>query len=282
MKKLAILFLLTSLIGASAFAIEGVGDFTVGAIFELEDAADSLGAGQSLAITPSLSFSRLIIPGLNISIGLNSYEGATDNDNTILIPFKSGSDVKAQLNKLDEKVAYSLAAGPGTLGFYLRNRNNIPIKPSGQDITGALRFDVNYALPAGPGTIAFGIYTGVAYAPDFDYNDLGFDLGYTFDFGLSIATSTWFRLSSEGDGFDGYDGTWYNIGYTQEAWGAGLEGGIFHDGTDLGLSLKPYFEYYGLVEGLTVGVEVTIGDSKQLIKDDDLDISPGLYVTYKF
>jgi hypothetical protein len=100
MKKLAILFLLTALV-FSAFALEGVGDFTAGLAIEASDI--NVDETKSTAITPNLSFSRELIPALKLTAGLNSYlQGIWDGDTTIGIPLmENTSGAKINLNKLD-------------------------------------------------------------------------------------------------------------------------------------------------------------------------------------
>lgn len=314
MKKLAILFLLTSL-AFSAFAIEGVGNFTAGLAIEASDI--NVDESKGIAITPSISFSRELIPALTLSVGLNSYlQGIWDGDTTIGIPLVDGVEgVAIDFNKIDIRLDYSLAAGPGDLGLYLRNRININaanvevggIKTDAKGLKEAVRVGATYKLPAGPGSLGIGAYTGFSYADkdkyaprveSFAYDDLGFDLGYTGiaagPGSLSIETSTWFAFGkNNGDEFQ-LGGTWWNIGYAAEAFGAGVEGGLayIYAGTDfdsLGVSFKPYFEFYGLYEGLTVGAYVKIGKGTANAwgggfgsDADDVAISPGVYVSFAF
>jgi hypothetical protein len=314
MKKLAILFLLTAL-AFSAFALEGVGDFTAGLAIEATDINADV-ATKGIAITPSIAFSRELIPALKLSVGLNSYlPGIWDGDTTIGIPLQDGMEgVLINLNKIDVQFDYSLAAGPGDLGLYLRNRIDFNVKkpkvggvePDAEGLKEAVRVGASYSLPAGPGSLGIGVYTGFSYADKtkygraeaFAYDDLGFDLNYkgiaAGPGSLSIDTSTWFNFGkNNGDEFQ-LGGTWWNIGYAADAFGAGVEGGLAYiyvltDFDSLGVSFKPYFEFYGLYEGLTVGAYVKIGkgtanawgggfgsDAK------DVAIAPGVYVSFAF
>jgi hypothetical protein len=317
MKKLAILFLLISL-AFSAFAVEGVGDITAGLSVEAQNI--NVDEAKGIAITPSLSFSRELIPALKLTVGLHSnLHGIWDGDTTIGIPLAENvTGVGIDLNKLDVRFDYSLAAGPGELGLFLRNRININVKNYTIKVAGfeftedakglkeAVRVGVSYSLPAGPGSLGIGAYTGFSYADKtkygraeaFAYDDLGFDLGYSGiaagPGSLSIETSTWFNFGkNNGDEFQ-LGGTWWNIGFGADAFGAGVEGGLSYNyvGTDfdsLGVTFKPYFEYYELYQGLTVGVYLKVGKGTAHPgsggfggPEDDVAVSPGLYAIYTF
>jgi hypothetical protein len=285
MKKLAILFLLTGL-AFSAFAIEGVGDFEAG--LNLEGSTLNNDKAYGFAITPTITFSRELIPGLSLFAGLNSSEGVTDNQHTIFIPFYDGGDTGIQFRQIDLELVYALAAGPGNLNFGLRNRIGIGIEPEDK-FTDEVRIRAGYDVSAGPGSLSIGAYTGFSYQIDrtpeaFDYDTLGFDIGYSLDMGVSISTDTWFQLGkNNGDEFK-YGGTWFQLGYANDQFGGGIEGHLMAtykadgDLDKLLLPLKPYFEFYGLYEGLTVGAYIKLAS----INANDIYVSPGVYAKFAF
>jgi hypothetical protein len=103
--------------------------------------------------------------------------------------------------------------------------------------------------------------------------------------GVFIETETGLHLPEHsGDDFK-YDYTWLQIGYADKVFGGGIEAGIvptWKGGNEIDkitLPIKPYFEYYGLYKGLTVGAFVKLN---ALNTGNDIYISPGIYATYKF
>jgi hypothetical protein len=238
-----------------------------------------------MVITPAFTFSRNLIENLNFFIGLNSDEAVLGGDQDFKFPFNSENEVTVQFKKVDEKIAWKFAAVPGNLSIYLRNRNHFYAKPSGQDTIGGLRFGVDYASPAGPGFFSGGSFTGFSYTPEFDYDDFGFALNYTFNFGLGIYTETAFYLGEDID--FGYQYTYWQFLYTIPGTkiAPGLEGGFlrpFHDQDELWIPIKPFIQYSGLADGLSLGVYIKFF---ALAMDDvygDIAVSPGIYATYSF
>jgi hypothetical protein len=86
-----------------------------------------------------------------------------------------------------------------------------------------------------------------------------------------------------GDKFQ-YGGTWFQLGYANDQFGGGIEGHLMAkyktdgDLDKLLLPLKPYFEFYGLYEGLTVGAYIKLAS----INADDIYVSPGVYAKFAF
>jgi hypothetical protein len=302
MKKLAILFLLTTVLAAFSFALEGVGDFEAGLTIEGVDLnASKSDGGKWLALTPTITFSRDIIENLNLFVGLNTSDGILDEEYTIAIPLYDGGDTVIQFQRIDIVGTYGLALGPGRLSFALLIREGLVVAPENwakDSFKNEERLDVIYALKAGPGTLSAGVFTGFSIQPNrknkadgkdqtFLYDQLGFTLGYATDMGVFIETETGLHLPEHsGDSFK-YDGTWLQIGYADKVFGGGVEAGIKptwkgakEDELDkITLPIKPYFEYYGLYKGLTVGAFIKLN---ALNTGKDIYISPGIYATYKF
>jgi hypothetical protein len=303
MKKLSIFLLLSAVLIYFTYAIEDVGDFTVGVALEgtkvnTEHDAASYDNTPRFSITPSVTFSRDLIEGLNLFIGVND-DLVSDGDTTIGIPLYDNGDTNIQFVKLEEKITYSMAAGPGFFSINLRNRNNILLAPNDDStdnaLKGALQLQTGYTLHAGPGTFLIAPYTGFSYGEnvnyygdDFDYDNLGFDIGYFLDFGLSFFVSTWLTLPHDEDvenyipaqEFD-WGGAFIDISYSTAKFSAGLDVGsgiIKYDG-DIFFPIKPYFKYFGFVQGLTVGTYIKIGDFGI---NGDKYISPGVFAIYSF
>jgi hypothetical protein len=281
MKKAALLFLAVFVFGSHAFAIGGIGDFVVKATVEINN-ANSKNEQQALVITPAFTFSRNLIENLNFFIGLNSDEMVLGGDQTFKFPFDSDGEVSVQLKKMDERISWRLAAVPGNMSVYFRNRNHFYIKPSGQDAVGGLRAGFDYfSPPVGPGMIRTGLYTGFSYAPKFSYDDLGFVLSYFFKFGLGISTDTSFTLGSDVE--FGYKVTFLQIDYAipHTKINTGVEGGFLYRPTleKVWIPIKPYVQYAGLADGLVLGVYVKFF---ALAMDGDIAVSPGIYSSYSF
>jgi hypothetical protein len=280
MKKIAIFFVLALMLSAFVFAVDGIGDFAVRVTVEINN-ANSKDEQQAVVITPAFTFSRNLIENFNFFIGLDSDEVVLGGDQNFRIPFNSDNEASVQFKKLDEKISYRLAAVPGNMNVYIRNRNHFFIKPSGQDTVGGLRAGVNYASPAGPGTISGDLYTGFSYAPEFNYDDFGFALNYSFNFGLGVYTDTCFNLGKNVD--FGYMLTYWQLAYSipNTKITTGVEGGFLYlsDLEKLWIPIKPFIQYSGLTDGLTLGVYVKFF---ALNNDSDMVVSPGIYATYSF
>ncbi|MDR2144419.1 MAG: hypothetical protein LBP29_08625, partial [Treponema sp.] len=172
MKKLAILFLLTSLLTFSAFAIEGVGDIGVGLKLDVSDVANE---ARKLTIKPWASFSRDLIENFNLYLEL-------------AVPVDTGplnnTDVTASIDEFDLKLTYGgIAAGPGALGFYLNNKFVFPFEDLADTWTYGFTFAATYGgIVAGPGT--FGAELGGDFAVyavkkvDFKFADIYLGLTY--------------------------------------------------------------------------------------------------------
>jgi hypothetical protein len=281
MKKTVFLFLLGVALTAFAFAIDGVGEVTLGTVIEANDI--NVKNEQSVVITPTLTFSRDLNEVINLFIGLNSSEGIGDNDQSFRIPL-DGSALGIHFNKIEENISFNKGLGVGTFDFLLRNRNDVPVKPSGK-VGGQAYAEAAYSLGAGSGIFTAGLHTGFDYLPAFNYNNLGAILSYAFDFGLNISTDTAFTVGKDSNGNPrdfGYGGTSWQIDYTGSRLGVGVEGSVsYTPGADpeIVLPIKPFVEYTGLSDGLTLGLYLKLQD---LLAKDTLRLSPGLYASWTF
>jgi hypothetical protein len=286
LKKLASLFLLAVIFAASVFAIDGVGTFTVKTTVEA-NSVNSENDEQAIVFTPALLFTRDLTKNLNLIIGLNSEESVTGGDQDFVFYFDDDRDTVVKFKRVDERISYRLGMVPGNMSIWLRHRNHFYIKPEpSQDTDGEFRAGISYSSPIGPGRITAGVYTGIAYAPKFDYNQLGFSLNYTFNFGLGFITDTSFYLGEDID-FDYKITSWqvmYSIPNAKVI--VGVEGGFLHRpatsraAEDLWVPIKPFIQYSGLADGLALGVYTKFN---WLLRDNaDIMVSPGIYANYTF
>jgi hypothetical protein len=162
MKKIAALFLLTIFVGSFAFAIEGIGDFTAALDIGVSDLANNSAkrekgkAPLEIDIEPSITYFRAFgAVGLEAGLGNVLGIGLIDAD------LKPDSTISDDLY-LWVKPSYSLAAGPGTLGFDLK------IKPT---------FHLVNKYNGDPDGPSFAIDPHVGYGMDAGFGTLGFDLG---------------------------------------------------------------------------------------------------------
>jgi hypothetical protein len=272
MRKTAVfIFLVLSI---PVFAIEGIGEVTVGAALEGTDLNKK--SLSSVSFTPLVTFNRDLVGSLNLFLGLNSSQGIIENDCTVNIPFNG--DLGISFKKIDIILSYGLNSGPGRLRLAFRDRTDFVLAPegaSGKDrFFNVIRFGSDYGFPAGPGLLNCGLYAEMRISPELGGGALGFDLGFALDMGLSASTSVWFSLPSvSGSDFD-WKGVWFEFRYAAAFFGAGLEGGLL-DG--LYLSLKPYCEFYAMYPGMTAGAYFKF---KNL--NSGMAIAPGVYVGFTF
>jgi hypothetical protein len=218
MKKLAVLFLLTIFVGSFTFAIEGIGDFTAALDFEIEDLADNDAKTDPLAIgiEPSITYSRAF-GALGLEAGLGDKLTISLGDSDVY-----ESTIGDSLY-LWVKPSYSLAAGPGTLGFDLKIKPTFYLaqperKGEDRDLPGpsfAIDPHVGYGLDAGFGTLAFDLGTdsliihegGGGYDSDGGKYGLGFIPIY-FQAGVALPI-----------GFNAYLKPYFGIATSDEAVG---------------------------------------------------------------
>jgi hypothetical protein len=115
MKKVCILFLLTVVLASFTFAIEGVGDFTVGVDVTFDNVTNANGEDLSVSIEPTFNFTRAFgALSLSATLGDGLYIPTGEGD--------IGDDFYVNITP-----SYALAAGPGQLGFALGSQVNFPI-----------------------------------------------------------------------------------------------------------------------------------------------------------
>jgi hypothetical protein len=273
MKKLAILFLLTTL-AFSAFAIEGVGDFTGGLKLDMGDATKE---ARDLTIKPWLSFSRDIIENFNLYA-------------EIAVPFASplkDIDFEGKIDEFDLKLTYGgIAAGPGSLGFYLNNKFVFPFKDTGDTWTYGFTFAATYGgIVAGPGALSFELGGDFpVYAAkdvDFKFDDIYLGVTYGLDLGVAITLKPYLLIDGEVE----FGGLYAKVGYANDLFGAGVEIDKLAAGraADFGKSfpIDVYGEAYLLGGPLTVGAHIKF-DKINGGSGVDPTINPGLYVSYSF
>jgi hypothetical protein len=160
MKKVSILLLLTVVLASFTFAIDGVGDFTAGVEIGLDKVNSPNDEKMVVSIEPTINFSRAFGAfGLSATLGDVVYI-ETDSDAEEAI----GDELYVNITP-----SYTLAAGPGELGFALGLQLNFPITSdyfAGSEYGGkgdALYFRIDpaisYGLDAGFGELAFELGT---------------------------------------------------------------------------------------------------------------------------
>jgi hypothetical protein len=159
MKKLAVLVLVTFLVGASAFAIDGIGDFTAGLEIGIDDITDADGdEGMTISAEPSIAFSRAFSDAFSLTVKLGDVFKYWTGD----IP--SSSDAEPTYDELYLAItpAYNLAAGPGTLGLSLTLKPVFVLMNFGDDNPDpkfVIDPTVSYTLPLDFGTLGFALGT---------------------------------------------------------------------------------------------------------------------------
>jgi hypothetical protein len=269
---------------------------------------------SALGITPTFTFSRDLMEGLNLFAGLNSSEGVWDNHHTLHIPMNTNEDFSFALRNVDVTVSYGLVLGPGNLSLALRNRIGVVLAATdnksyyGHETTkdsfkDEIRVDAIYGLPLADGTLSAGVFTGVSIQPGrmkdnriddlvFDYDQLGITLGYAAG-GFRVDTETGYTISTDSDVDFGYSYTWWDLGYGTETYSFGVEGQTFVMPVSTGggggflvsglTIVKPYVEFYSFYPGLTAGVYLKVMPS--VISNTYYNfgaLSPGFYAKYKF
>jgi hypothetical protein len=269
MKKLAILFLLTTVLAFSAFAIDGVGDFNAGLKLDMPNAQDEV---RGFVIKPWIDFSKDLVENFNLYLKAE-------------VPINFGAlkdiDVTAAINEFHLKLTYGgIAAGPGNIGFFLDNNFAFPFKDLGDSWSYKPTLAVTYGgIAAGPGT--FGAELGADFAvvvkgevPDDIFSDIYLGLTYGLEMGLSFTVKPFLAIQPDAE----FGGLYAKIGYAQEAFGASVEIDKFTKDFK-GFPIDVYGEAYLLDSALTAGAHITFGN---INGTGDVSINPGVYVAYKF
>ncbi|MDR0586770.1 MAG: hypothetical protein LBG26_05980 [Treponema sp.] len=310
MKKLAILFLLTTVLVSFTFA-----QATVKGGLEF----NNLTEGNKGKLTPVL-YTEIsgegkteLGPG-SIGVGIQAGTGIVLQEDSY--PYAPHGD-----NFL--KGFYELPAGPGTLTFALSTwavtvadvvgEGTLPSaykdleKFGTSPLFAALHFNVGYAgLAAGPATLGFEVEydfntTGVKSSGDYGVFADGtkvadkIDLKVTADFAFGLGIEYHFNyVIADPDNYIAEIAK-LNVGYTLPSIplkiGAELSGTGGLDGSDqrffggdgtTGLTFKPYAEY-DISEKLKAGLEIPIaGINADDAKQKDIEIGVGVWIKYAF
>jgi hypothetical protein len=271
MKKLAILFLLTSLLAVSAFAIEGVGDFTASLAIDFTDVGEAEGP-RGLTIKPAIEFERDLVENLRLYIGVG-------------VPFATALediDFVTSLDSFEVKLSYGgIVAGPGNLGFFLDNVLKVgDFSDAGDTLGDGITVGVTYGgIVAGPGSLGFelggdmGIVAGGEV--DFVFKDVYLSAAYALDAGVTVTLKPYLMTDPDVE----FGGLYAKVGYASDVFGAGVEIDRFPDDFK-GFPLDVYGEAYLLGNALTLRAHITLAN----IAADagDIGITPGVKVSYKF
>jgi hypothetical protein len=299
MKKVSILLLLTVVLAFSAFAIEGVGDFTAG----LEIDLDNVGGGNkgALGIDPleiSIKYARSFGAfGLSAKLG-NDLHIPTDKESTQLTD-KIGDDLFFNVTP-----SYSLAAGPGELGFALGIQLNVPFTEKGWGLSESYYDNksiffsidpvISYGLDAGFGALAFELGTdhiriskiGGDFAKDgYGLEDIGLYLqaGVDLPFGLGLWIKPVLAIDTTDNNGDAdvLDKFVFDVHYAiTDAITAGVETDIPTGDKEIdtaGITITPYGDFSFGAIGAYVKVELSKVASKL-----DIQIKPIIGATYSF
>jgi hypothetical protein len=274
MKKLAILFLLTTVLVGMSFGQVS---------FKEELQLNNVGGGNSGDLTPTLqsqvdaAAAKELGPG-EISLAAEiTYNWSLDGDPSI---GNGKGDGGYQPGDVFIQGGYGLPVGPGTLGFFLRLRD-----------FAAWRIGANYAgLAVGPVTLGFEAFFD--YEVDdgdvFDGTDKEFieiSANAKFDFGLYIKYGFQYGIGDKAgaDGTDGIKKIVYldaNYALLDGALTVGLE--VDDTGDEFkAFTLKPYAGY-SLSENTTLGASIKVHNINADGAADDILISPAVYYKYTF
>jgi hypothetical protein len=256
MKKVSILLLLTVVLASFTFAIDGVGDFKAAVEIGLDNVSSGNGTDMGVTIEPKITFSRAFGAfGLSATLGDKVYITTADVDETL------GDELYLNITP-----SYSLAAGPGQLGFALGIQLNFPLTS-------------DYFIGSSYGTkgdaLFFRIDPSISYGLDAGFGALSFEVG-----------TDHLQLSKlHGDALDAYGLDRLPI-YLQ----AGVELSF-----GLGLWLKPVLAlqidsdtdpedtglrefdldiHYAITEQILAGVEVDIPTVEDGIKKNGVTVTP--------
>jgi hypothetical protein len=307
MKKVSILLLLTVVLASFAFAIDGIGDFTAGVEFGLDNVGGGNEGALGVSIEPSIAFSRAFGAfGLAAKLGDVVYIPTDDT--------KQGDKIGDELY-VGVTPSYTIAAGPGELGLSLGIQGRFWLADKagfGQDgytytdddgeiqTTFKLRIDpaVSYGLDAGFGALAFELGTdhlelggnhgsdgksfGLARLPI--YFQAGLDLSFGLGFWLKPVFGLAIEDTDDDTALDSFNA---DIHYAiTEQIAAGVEVNIptYEDGIKAdGVTITPRGEFsfgalgaYLKIELSKIAAENAAGDAL------DLQIKPIIGVSYSF
>jgi hypothetical protein len=297
MKKVSILLLLTVVLASFAFAIEGVGDFEAGLEIDFVNVGGGNDGDLSIELYPYISFSR----------AFGAFSLSAELGDEVGIPTADGADV---VDDLYFKVtpSYSLAAGPGELGFALSAALFVPITdPAGPtggfggDNALFFRIDpsISYGLDAGFGALAFELGTdhlqigktkldGADWKYQLENLPIYLKAGVDLSFGLGLWVKPVLTIATE-DGSDTELTEFvFDIHYAiTEAINAGVETSIptVEDGIKYGgITITPYGKFSFGALGAYVMIELSQLAAEEPVSGDakDLQITPIIGVSYSF
>jgi hypothetical protein len=281
MKKLAILFLLTTVLVAFTFA-----QVSEKVTFEVDNVSEANSGKKAinLKFNTEASASQEVGPGsLGIFAGLTLGQKWQDSGDGLIV------------DDTEIKLSYSLAAGPGTLTPYLDwnwgDGKGAKIIPG-----------VGYSgIAAGPATLGFDVQLQYGYATGNGgsggtYTDAGLDkleiaVSAAFDFGLGITYKFDYDLDEKkGRDTGDYKGenvariAYLDINYS--LLDAKLLVGVELDDTNSnfkGFTLKPYANYT-LNDNVSAGLYVAVKNisADEPLQKKDIYFTPGLWVKYSF
>jgi hypothetical protein len=259
MKKLLLLFLLTTVLVSFTFAVDGVGNVTAKVQADMSNVTKDY---RGLVITPSLGYS-------------NSFD-ALSLSATVKLPIGikplDGGDTKVGIQLDTLKIGYSLAAGPGTLGFYLENYDDYLFE-DGSDLNGNLTIPgISYAIPVGSGVLTPEAGLNLVYAKDFLVEHCFFKIDYALDAGLDINLKAKYGIDA-----GKYMETEFEISYQF----APAKLGLYFDflGSEFkGFEIKPFGEL-ALTNAISIGLEVPINNVNGT---GDSTLGIGIWGSYSF
>jgi hypothetical protein len=286
MKKLAILFLLTTVLIGGVFAQASVkAQFGLGNVSEANDGK----------MDPALSLFFNGAGSQEVGPGVLAFEAQA----ALSLSFQDvpGRGASFLVDDTYGKIGYSLAAGPGTLGISLK-----------AIATDAIKWEpeVNYTgVAVGPATLGFGVWydfktTGQAVdgykAPfgkyedgnpvvdgtEYKDDDLGIYVTAAFDFGLNVKYQFVYGVGAEEIANIAYLDVNYqvmeplNVGVELDAT-ANKAGDVFK-----GFQIKPYASYV-ITENMSAGLEVKLSNIAQEENHpdgDELTVNPAVWFKY--
>jgi hypothetical protein len=285
MKKHVIFFLLT-IFSLSAFALEGVGDFSLGAEIDAGDVAQDT---RDLVIKHWFGFSRNLNDNFNLY--LKAEVPITTGPLKQIAPGISLDEFLAQLNG-------NFAVGPGSLGFYVKNNFTVPvygkerIGQAGRDLKPA---DWSYKITPAAGYAigdeysAFNAFLGAdlrvyEYQKAFTdpFRDIFLSLGYSGDTGISVTVKPYLDIQPKVQ----FGGLYAKLAYANDTFGGGIEVDKLPAKFDIagaGFPLDFFCEGYLFAKALTLGGHLKLGNlGNKTAGRNKVSFNPGVYGIYRF
>jgi hypothetical protein len=265
MKKVSILFLLTVVLASFAFAIEGVGDFTGSVELGLDNVGGGNKGALAVSINPAIKFARSF-GGFGISAKLSD---------TVYIPtdeVKNGTDKIGDDLSFNVTPSYSLAAGPGELGFALGLQLNVPLTDDGYGVITNKKYGIKHDA------LFFRVDPAISYGLDAGFGALAFELG-----------TDHIQLSKiHGDAGDAYGvdavGVYFQAGvdfpFGFGLWVKPVLSIATEDKDDTELTNFDFDLHYAITEQIAAGVETSIPTGENGIKDGGITATPRVDLSF--